>query len=217
MMRGEYSYAFLLVRGPCYAADVTTPAPSDARYTAERYFQLVDEGLLGPDDRVELLEGVIVAMAPHSPPHASAITRVQHALARVIGDRGVLRVQLSFAAGAHSVPEPDLLVAPGRMSDYDTRRPTSALLVVEIADSSLAQDRITKAAIYAAAGVPEYWLVNLRDRCVEVFRSPDRQGRCYQETRVTHEDEAIGLVALADARVAVHDLLPHGESGNLGA
>src|SRR2546426_8305521 len=140
------------------------------RYTKERYFRLVVEGVLQPDDRVELLEGVVVAMAPQNPRHAVAGDLVADALRRAVGERGAVRVQRSFVAGRYSVPEPAVAVVPGRLRDYGRSRPTAALLVVEVADSSLAQDRITKAAIYAAAGIPEYWIVNLRNDHVEVFR-----------------------------------------------
>ena len=144
------------------------------RYTKERYFRLVVEGVLQPDDRVELLEGVVVAMAPQNPRHAVAGDLVADAVRRAVGERGAVRVQRSFVAGRYSVPEPAVAVVPGRLRDYGRSRPTAALLVVEVADSSLAQDRITKAAIYAAAGIPEYWIVNLRNDHVEVFRALSR-------------------------------------------
>ncbi|MGH2361962.1 MAG: Uma2 family endonuclease, partial [bacterium] len=84
----------------------------------------------------------------------------------------------------------------------------TALLIVEVADSSLIQDRLTKAAIYAAADVPEYWLVNLRDDCVEVSRSPSAHARQYAESRIARRGERITLVALPDASVLVDELLP---------
>jgi hypothetical protein len=132
------------------AGDVTTvtvvdnPAPGTARdpvglFTAERYFALVDEGLLQEDDRVELLEGVVVATAPQNTPHASGVARVTQALTTAIGNRAVVRIQLSFIAGLYSVPEPDAAVVPGRLADYDDAHPRTALLVVEVADSSLKQ------------------------------------------------------------------------------
>ena len=183
-------------------------APTETRYTSTRYFQLVAEGLLRPDDRIELLEGVIVAMAPENPPHASATARVQAALADAIGKRAVIRGQLPLVASAYSVPEPDVAVVPGQMADYDSVHPMTALLVVEVADSSLVQDRLTKSAIYAGAGVPEYWLVNLRDDCVEVFRSPDRRARSYGESRVARRGERLDLVSFPEASVALDDLLP---------
>ena len=187
---------------------MATPAPSEARYTAERYFKLVEEGLLGPDDRVELLEGVIVTMAPQSPRHAAAARRVERALRAAIGERAVISVQFPFIAGMYSVSEPDVAVVPGQLSDYDREHPATALLIVEVADSSLIQDRITKAPMYAAASVPEYWLVNLHDDWVEVFRAPEPEARGYTERRVTRRGERLDLAAFAGASVVVDDLLP---------
>ena len=120
----------------------------------------------------------------------------------------MVRVQLSFVAGKRSVPEPDVAVVPGRKTDYLSAHPTTALLIVEVADSSLGQDRITKSWIYAKAGVPEYWLVNLRDDCVEVFRDPDTRARSYRTVTVARHGERLGLAALAGVSVAVDDLLP---------
>ena len=184
------------------------PAQAETRYTAESYFGLVDAGVLRPDDRVELLEGVIVAMSPQTVRHASAIRRVYRALREAIGPRAVISVQLPFLTGAHSVPEPDLAVVPGRESDYDNVHPTTAHLIVEAADSSLLQDRLTKAAIYAAGGAPEYWILNLRDDVVEVFRRPDPATRRYLENTTVRRGERLALVAFPDANVAVDDLLP---------
>jgi Uma2 family endonuclease len=105
-------------------------------------------------------------------------------------------------------PEPDVAVVPGSVSDYDHRHPTAALLVVEVADSSLAQDRVTKRALYAAAGVREYWIVNLRDDRVEIFRAPEPESRRFGETRIGRRGERLSLVAFPDVTVAVDDLLP---------
>ena len=183
-------------------------APVESRYTTEAYFDLVAAGIMRPDDRVELLEGVIVAKAPHNPRRASATRRVSNALNSAIGHRAVISVQLPLIVGTHSVPEPDVAVIPGQASDYDAAHPTTALLVVEVADTSLVEDRLTKAPIYAAAGIPEYWLVNLRDDCVEVFRAPDPAARRYTGKRVAHRGDRLDLVAIAEAGVAVADILP---------
>jgi len=177
-------------------------------WTAEQYLGLVDEGMLGPDDRVELLEGVIVSMAPHDVPHAAGVSRTQLALYRAVGDRAVVRGQLSLLVGARSVPEPDVAVVPGSIADYDRRHPTTALLVVEVADSSLKQDRLTKRAIYAAAAIPEYWIVNLPDDCVEVRREPDPPTRRYTSITIARRGDTIALAALPDVRVVVDELLP---------
>ena len=182
--------------------------PSESPLTAERYFALVDEGVLGPDDRVELLEGVIVAMAPHEMRHSAGVRRATRALIRAAGDRAAIQVQISLHAGAKSVPEPDVAVLPGTEADYDHRRPTTALLVLEVADSSLPQDRLTKSRIYAGAGIPEYWIVNVRDDCLEVHRGPDRVRRSYDERVVLQRGATIEMVALPGAVVSVEELLP---------
>ena len=182
-------------------------APAPNRYTSERFFALVDDALLHPEDRVELLEGVIVSMSPSNPRHASAITRVHDALGKAFGPGHVVRVQQPFVAEPESVPEPDVAVVPGGHADYDEAHPTRALLVVEVADTSLVQDRLTKSRVYAAAGVPEFWIVNLRDGVVEVPRGPDPAARCYGERRVLARGERIEVAAVTGARVAVDDLL----------
>ena len=124
-------------------------------FTAERYLALGECGILAPDDRVELLDGLIVAMPPPSPRHDTAVERVQYALLRGLG--------LDVSTRAH--------------------------LIVEVALSSLPQDRLTKPAIYARAGVPCYWIVNLRDGCVEVYRDVDRWRAEYRGvTRAAGED-----------------------------
>ena len=191
---------------------MTQPAPIDpvapARWTAEQYLALVDEGVLGPDDRVELLEGVIISMAPHDAPHAAGVCRVDRALHRAVGEKGVVRIQLSLVVGDRSVPEPDAAVVPGDIADYDRAHPTTALLVVEVADSSLKQDRLTKRAIYAAAGVPEYWIVNLPDDCIELRRNPEPEARRYASVTIARRGETIELGILPDVRVLVDDLLP---------
>lgn len=143
-------------------------------YTVERYYALADCGILTPDDRVELLDGLIVAMAPRSDGHDDTIHVVLYALLEKLGLGVAIRVQSSFMAGGASVPQPDVAVVPGKAGDYFENAPTKALLIVEVSQSSLAQDRLTKSAIYARAGVPCYWIINLRDLCVEVYREPDR-------------------------------------------
>jgi Uma2 family endonuclease len=175
--------------------------------SVDHYLGLVEDGELGPDDRVELLEGVLVAMAPQNPPHAAAVAQANQALARAIGERTHVRPQLSLVLD-RSVPEPDLAVVSGSPADYANAHPTTALLVVEVADSSLKQDRLSKAAIYAAAGIPEYWIVNLRDELVEVMRDPDPERACYRAVRSAARGERLELVALPGAALDAAALLP---------
>lgn len=181
---------------------------NDVGYTRERYLALFDEGLLDPEDRVELLEGVIVAMAPPNPPHDTSVSMVARALWESVGHRAAIRPQCSLVVGTRSLPQPDVAVVPGRESDYLKAHPTTALLVVEVAASSLPQDRLTKGRIYAAASIPEYWIVNLRDGCVEVFRDPDPSARVYRERHVAEHAHRLEIGALPGVSVAVADLLP---------
>jgi Uma2 family endonuclease len=174
----------------------------------EQYFALVDQGVLEPGDKVELLEGVVVAMAPEGLWHANGVRWVARALTVAIGTRAYVDQQHSFIAGALSVPEPDVTVLPGRLEDYLTHHPSTAHLVVEIADSSLVQDRLTKAAIYAAAGIPEYWIVARRGEHVQVSTSPIPAERRWGAVRIACRGETIALAAFPDVRVAVNDLLP---------
>jgi Uma2 family endonuclease len=185
-------------------------ATNGVRYTSEQYFRLAEKGIIDPDERVELLEGLIVAMSPHSPRHASATTRVYETLRRAVAGRAVIRVQLPLVCGTHSAPEPDIAVVSGTPADYDLEHPQAALLVVEIADSSLLEDRLTKAHIYAAASVPEYWIVNLRADLVEVFRTPDSTRGGYQERRAAERGDELDLLTFPQARVSVTELLPRG-------
>ena len=183
---------------------------ADGRIMSDRYFELVDEGILEPDDRVELLEGVVVAMSPQSPRHAGVVSCAYRALTRAVGERAAIRVQLPLVLGQHSVPDPDVAIVLGHESDYLRAHPTRALLVVEVADSSLQQDRLTKLGIYAAAGVPEVWIVNLRKNCVEIFRRPSRGSRRYRSTNTAARGDTLTPVSFSDVRIAVEKLLPSG-------
>ncbi len=205
---GEWRESFSASGRVASMPSMAEAVPSGPRYSREEYFRLVEAGALSPDDRVELLEGVIVAMSPQTPRHASAVRRTQAALHLAVAGRAIVSVQLPLVAGASSVPEPDLAVLPGTHSDYDQAHPRTALLVVEVADSSIAQDRLTKAAIYARTGVLEYWIVNLRDDCVEVFRELDAVARRYGLRLTAARGEMMDLLAFGDVRIRVDDLLP---------
>jgi len=180
----------------------------DFGFSVEGYFELVERGLLEEDDHVELLEGLIVASPPQGPLHASVTMSVDTALRNAVGDRASVRVQMPLLSGPRSAPEPDVAVVAGRPVDYRDRHPDHALLVVEVADSSLPQDRLTKSRIYARAGVVEFWILNLRDRCVEVHTNPDADNRVYTSMRIARIGGVIELAAFPATAVAVADLLP---------
>jgi Uma2 family endonuclease len=191
---------------------MAVPAAPTGRITRDRYWQLVEEGVIGPDDRVELLEGVIVSMSPQNPPHAFVMTALNRLLASSVGPGFLVRVQLPLDVSAFSTPEPDFAVVPGPAEDYLAAHPTSALLIVEVADSTLTQDRLTKGPLYAAAGFPEYWIVNLRDHCVETYRAPVAAERRYAETRIARAGDRLEPLRLPGVSLAVADFLPPARS-----
>jgi Uma2 family endonuclease len=191
---------------------MTEPAPAapglPARLTVEQYFALVDQGVLEEDDNVELLEGVVVAMASENLWHANGVRLAFEALRVAVGTRAYVDQQHCFIAGSMSVPEPDVTVLPGKLTDYLTHHPSHAHLVVEVADSSLVQDRLTKTGIYAAAGIPEYWILVRRGDHVQVSTNPVPGERRYATVRIARCGETISLSALPEVAVRVDDLLP---------
>src|SRR5262249_28514161 len=130
------------------------------RWTRREYDRMVEAGILGEDDPVELIDGEIVKMAPEGRPHASAVRRAHIALQRVFGPQRYVQVGLPMAPDDVSEPEPDLAVLPGTVEDFEGEHPATALLVVEVAESSLSFDRKRKGGLYARAGITEYWIVN---------------------------------------------------------
>jgi len=149
-----------------------TPA-SFRRFTVSEYHRLTEAGYLTPEDRVELLEGILVTKMARNPPHEAGINQLMFALIAVVGPDWNVRIQNAIQLGT-SEPEPDAAVVRMRANRYADRHPEAADigLLVEVSDSSLARDRIDKLRIYARAGVPTYWIVNLIDRQIEVYDRP---------------------------------------------
>jgi Uma2 family endonuclease len=182
------------------------------RFTVAEYDRMIRDGSLDESARVELLDGWIVEKMPHNAPHDSAVARLNKRLVRMLGDEWSVRVQSSATLDT-SVPEPDVAVAPGPEERYDTRRPThrELVFVVEVAESSLAQDRGFKLRLYARNRIPVYWIVNLVGRVVEVYTNP-RGGRT--PTYRSHTDHAPGATVpvviggKAVGRIPVNELLP---------
>ena len=187
-----------------YQTGPESGGPCDSR----RYAALIEQGVLGPDDPVELLGGSIVAMAPQSASHAAAVHHLQTLLVTFLPADLLLRVQLPLEAGRDSVPEPDLALVEGPAERWWECHPKTARLVIEVADSSLAQDRLTKSWVYAAAGVTDYWIVNLRDRSIEHRSEADVGARLYRQVRVLREIDSISTSAISGASWPVAELIP---------
>jgi len=150
------------------------------RLSVEDYHRMTEAGILDEDDRVELIEGVIVEMSPQGPKHAKLIQRLcDPTFARMPPDQ-VMRCQLPLTLGRDSEPEPDVSVVRRADAASDSSHPTTAALVFEVAGESLQKDRLTKSALYAGAGIPEYVIVNVEEQCLEVHRDPDAASRRYR-------------------------------------
>ena len=155
-----------------------TPAPSPGGppqrlFTVAEYHRLMDVGIITKADRCELIHGLIVEKPRINPPHATAVSKLTRRLFGLVGDDSVIRIQLPITL-SDSEPEPDVVVAAGTDDDYTDAHPgpKEVRLAVEVSDSSLADDQGVKLAMYAAAKLPVYWIVNLVDGRVEVYTNP---------------------------------------------
>ena len=183
--------------------DVIVPAEKVRPLRRAEYDRLVGLGMLR-GEKVELLYGRLVRMSPQGEAHVFSVTRLNKLLIRALGDRAEVRVQAPFGASDVSEPEPDLaIVSPG---DYLNEHPGRALLLVEVADSSLQDDRRIKGPLYATAGVPEYWIVDVIARAVEVYRDPGADGYA----TVTHHtgNALLAVPGFEDVVVRVSDIVP---------
>jgi Uma2 family endonuclease len=180
--------------------------PHAHRWTRAEYEHIVDVGGFSPGARLELLDGEIIDMSPQKSLHASTADLIEAVLRACCPDDAYVRSQKPLALDDLSEPEPDIAIVPGTAHDYRHHHPTTALLIVEVADSSLDFDRRRKAPAYARNGIPEYWIINLRDRAIEVHREP--AGDAYQRLSTLTASQRISPLAAPDCAIAVADLLP---------
>jgi Uma2 family endonuclease len=178
-----------------------------------RYDRLIEAGIFGPEDRVELLDGLIVVREPRGGPHATVVGLVRAALERAFGSAYHVREEKPIALDERSEPEPDVVVVPGQLRDYLTAHPSRPVLVVEVAETSLALDRLRKGGLYARAGIADYWIVNLVDELLEVYREPVRAPAGhgdwkYDVVRVLGRQAIVTPLAAPRARIRVAALLP---------
>lgn len=186
--------------------------PPQRSWTREEYDRLTELGFF-TGERVELIEGRIVKRAPMTSPPATAIGLAADALTPAFGPGYSARVQMPLVVGDRSEPEPDLAIVAGPRRAYATAHPATAALVVEVADSSVEYDRDVKGSLYARANVADYWIVNLPERQIEIYRrpAPDPDAFAawrYAERRLARPGETVSPLAAPAAVVAVDDLLP---------
>jgi Uma2 family endonuclease len=177
------------------------------KLTVQQYRRMAETGVLAPDARVELLEGVIVDMAPIGSRHAAVVKRLNALLTRAVGAQAIVSVQDPLRLGDHDEPQPDLALLRPRADYYAEATPAAAdtLLVVEVAQSSVAYDRDVKLPLYAQHGVPEVWLVDLDAALLHICRAP-QDGR-YTEVTVTATPGPTPLAMLAGVSIDLAGVL----------
>jgi Uma2 family endonuclease len=183
------------------------------RWSREEYGRMIDAGVLTAEDQVELIDGEIVTMTPQKSRHATAVQLAQIAVGRAFGVDFSVRAQLPLALDPDSEPEPDIAVVTGSPRDYREEHPSTALLILEVADTSLALDRTVKASIYARAGIVDYWIVNLADETLEIHRTPEGStdvppGWRYAMVERFGARKSVAPLARPDGVISVADLLP---------
>jgi len=176
------------------------------RWTRAEYDRLAAARYFNPEARLQLIQGEIVEMSPQGAAHATAIRRMTKVLETAFREGRDIRVQLPIALSDDSEPEPDVAVVVGALEDYETQHPSTAVLIGEVADSTLRFDQTRKSVMYAAAGIPEYWVLNLVDRTLEVYREPHAAG--YATALRLGPGDLVSPLAAPGAQLRVADLLP---------
>ncbi len=188
--------------------------PNRRLITCEEFERLLETEVFAPDERLELLAGTIVQREiPMRSPHATALRLVEIALQRAFGEGYDVRPQLPLTLTPYDEPFPDIAVVSGSPRDYAERHPDTALLVVEVAEASLKTDREIKGSLYASVGIPEYWILNLKERVLEVYREPAPNARApygaaYQTALRLEADQSIVPLTRPDVSIPVAELLP---------
>jgi len=183
------------------------------RWTRKEYDRLIEVGVFRPDESLELLGGELIVGEPQSSPHYTAIGLVEEALRAALGPGWLVRPHGPLALDEESEPEPDVSLVPGTWRDYSGGHPARPVLVVEVSLSRLAFDREHKGSLYARAGLADYWILNLVDRALEIYREPVTDaaapfGWRYASVERLGGGATASPLAVPAARVRVSDLLP---------
>ena len=182
-------------------------APAVHKFTRDEYYRMAEAGLFR-DERVELLDGEIITMSPQLTPHASTVNYLMYVLISKLGATALVRVQAPIVLNNWSEPEPDIAVCQPDPNRYLQEHPRAdqVFLVVEVADTSLTYDRTRKAQAYSASGIPEYWIVNIPNRRIEILTDPDPATQSYRQQRHVLPGDVLPLPG--GSTVAVNDILP---------
>jgi Uma2 family endonuclease len=174
--------------------------------TVEQFQKMAEVGILKDDDRVELIEGELIEMAPIGPALAYRVHETCELLRRLVGDRAIVWSQNPIALPTKNQPQPDIALLAPPSAKYRSALPTAAdvLLIIEVADSSLAYDRDVKTKIYAAHGIPEMWIQDVQSATLWVYRDPI--GDSYSRIISLQKSDSVSLAKLAEAPISVGDL-----------
>ena len=183
------------------------------RFTRAEYERLIDLGVFQPGEEIELIGGELMVAEPQGAPHYTAIRKTAKALEAAFGPGWEVRTEGPIGLDDESEPEPDVAVVPGAPDDYARAHPSRPALTVEVAESSLALDRQRKGSLYARAGLPDYWVLNLLDRVLEVYREPAPDsaapfGWRYGRSEVFEASARVTPLAAPGSSITVSQLLP---------
>jgi Uma2 family endonuclease len=174
--------------------------------TVDDYHKMGEAGILCEDDRVELIEGELIDMAPIGSDHAGKVIQLNALLGVLLAGRALLSPQNPIRLGEYSEPQPDMTILRLRDDFYRTAhpRPEDVLLVIEVADTTVLYDRNVKIPLYARHSIPEVWLIDLQKKQVEIYRQPSSDG--YRQILRPAKDERIALSLLPDVSLLIADL-----------
>ncbi|MES1022937.1 Uma2 family endonuclease [Gloeocapsa sp. BRSZ] len=177
-------------------------------FTVQEYHKMADLGILHPDERVELIEGQILTMAAKNPPHSAITKRTADTLRDLLTKKADIRVQEPIYIDNRSEPEPDIAVVKIDSRDYINRHPipNDVFLVIEVADRTLSYDCNKKAALYADAGIPEYWVIDVKNEKVIIFREP--KSKTYQHKSIQDKHTIFNLITFSDIYLEVDKIFP---------
>jgi len=186
--------------------------PYAKRWTREEYYRLGELGWF-QNERVELVDGEILVMSPQSPKHYLALDRIYRCLEKVFGQEYWIRSQGPVTKGEFNEPEPDICVVKGPPEKYEDDHPSSAYLVIEVSKTSLRFDKTTKQSLYASMAVPDYWVLDLENRQLFVYRQPTADasvpfGHRYQQVETLSADSQVSPLEKPDSQIAIADMLP---------
>ena len=201
-----------LIAGDVYRLHPASEDEHLRRWTVDEYYKIYEAGLLD-GQRVELIDGEILLMSPMAAPHAICVMKTQYALIDALPRRLIVRVQLPLRMFSRTEPEPDLAIIEREVAFDLSQNPSTAALVIEVSDSTLQADQTTKMSLYAAANIPEYWILNLQNRRLEVHRQPIEDslqpfGHRYGTMQTLNIDGEIAPLCAPDVVLKVADLLP---------